>query len=546
MARGRWIGFCLSALAVVAEGKDGFVFLGATGDNALRPAGVWTGLYEAFAGGVYSKDTVGIHVAMNAPHSLDELNQKVTESLTPLYEELKNNKGWKCQAKDGDCSPQALLKDVVVNIWVGRDANAQAANMTASLQDYERVTVYLSIPPFVFGSWSKAAVTNWGEGEKHRVHVACEKPFGTSLSNADQLHQSIIDAGVPESNLHLVDHWLSFFMNRNLPTFRPIVERALGISFNTKDIEKIVITEYETRGLEGRGEFFDNVGQVRDMVQSHLLQVMGLVLLEPSANSHSDAKLAIFKQTTVKQCSFGQYDGFLLEPKLGFHNASADATLCTVSLEANTGDWKDVTVVIQTGKDMGETLYTVDIYQRGMHGESVLTYEVGKEETGVAGIKVKDWPLKDASAFQAPLPGFVGSKTMTMTPNVNQGTGYILQYSDPNMYFPKPYAMMVSALLQADYSAAFVTYPECQASWQIVTANGPQECLDPLPQNVKVYTPPSKCGNTPPQVCFEKETVEDLYDKTFACSAAHDHLYSNVSLYQAKCHPKPHNMALLV
>lgn len=529
----------LLAFVPTALTKDAFVFLGATGDNALRPSGVWSGLYEAFTGGVFDKDSVGIHVAMNTPHTLDELHEKVVASLTPLYQELKNNTGWKCRVKDGDCSPQRLLQDVVVNIWPGRDANAQAANMTASLADYLRVTVYLSIPPFVFGSWSKAAVDNWGEGPKNRVHIAAEKPFGTSLADADKLHQSILDAGVQESNLHLVDHWLSFFMNKNLPTFRPIVERLLGIDFDNKDIAKIVITEFETRGLEGRGEFFDGVGQVRDMVQSHLLQVMALTLIDPTSNAIvSDAKLAVFKETKVSGCRFGQYDGFLFEPKLKFHNASADATLCQVFLDVGLSAWKGVTMVIQTGKDMGETLYTVDFYQRG--GKGVLTYEVGKEETGVAGIKVKNWPLKDSTSFQAPLPGFGNSKTMTVQPQVcPMGNGYILNYSNPDMYFPKPYAIMAAALLQEDYSKAFVSYPECHTSWQIVTASGNSECLDPPPQNVEVYSPPQTCGNVPPKVCFKNETVKDLYDVTFACTPTHDIKYSNVSLYQAKCHPKP-------
>ena len=94
--------------------KNGFVFLGATGDNALRPSGVWSGLFESFAGGVFSESSVGIHVAMNAPHTKEELQTKVMTTLAPLYAELKNNSGWSCKATGGDCSPAAMLKDVQV------------------------------------------------------------------------------------------------------------------------------------------------------------------------------------------------------------------------------------------------------------------------------------------------------------------------------------------------------------------------------------------------------------------------------------------------
>ena len=99
--------------------------------------------------------------------------------------------------------------------------------------------------------------------------------------------------------------------------------------------------------------------------------------------------------------------------------------------------------------------------------------------------------------------------------------------------------MMISALLTGDYGQAFVTYPECHRSWEVVTGSGAAACLDPHPETVDVYKVPSTCGNTPPAVCYTGHTVEYAYDVTFACSAAHDALYKNVSLYQAKCHPPP-------
>merc|ERR1712054_576151 len=97
--------------------------------------------------------------------------------------------------------------------------------------------------------------------------------------------------------------------------------------------------------------------------------------------------------------------------------------------------------------------------------------------------------------------------------------------------------MMISALLSGEYGQAFVTYPECHRSWQVVTGTSPAECLDPPPAKVAVYQPPAACKHTPLAVCYNGTTVEQLYDVTFACSSAHDKLYSNVSLYQAKCHP---------
>merc|ERR1740138_217425 len=102
-------------------------------------------------------------------------------------------------------------------------------------------------------------------------------------------------------------------MNANLPTFRKIVQSKLGMEFSTKDIEKIVVTEYEERGFGGRGSFIDGLGQVRDMVQSHLLQVLATVMADPDAADLSAAKLQIFQQLSLssKGCELWQFDGLL-------------------------------------------------------------------------------------------------------------------------------------------------------------------------------------------------------------------------------------------
>merc|ERR1712048_1461891 len=112
-------------------------------------------------------------------------------------------------------------------------------------------------------------------------------------------------------------------------------------------------------------------------------------------------------------------------------------------------------LVIQTAKAMDINLYTIEIYQKD--GPGVLTFDIGKEEVGIGDIKVSNWTLKDSSPFPAPVPGFEEGATVTMTPQVDKsGNGYILQYGD-QLYFPKPYAKIVNALVEGQYKKAFVT-----------------------------------------------------------------------------------------
>jgi len=534
------------ASVAAGEGKKAFVLLGATGDNAYRPAGVWTGMFEAWCAGIFESVPTDLHVQINQGHSADEIHDKVMDVLEPFYETIQEDKSWSCALKD--CSPKAFFQSGDMNIWQGQgryNASGQAANMSY-LAGYDEVIAYMSLPPYAYQEWTQAMVQYWGGGDK--LQLAFEKPFGggrDSLKDATDLHSQILDSGLPESHFHLTDHWLSFFMNANLPTFREVLQPRLGIDFSNKDIERIVVTEYEERGFGGRGAFIDGLGQVRDMVQSHLLQVLALTLLDPKATDVDSAKLEIFQALNLDRCELKQFEGLLRSKKLKFHSDFADSTFCRVYVNSSMSQWKGVELVIQTGKAMDVNLYTVEIFQRG--GKGVLTYDIGKEEVGLGDIKVSNWPLKDASAFSAPLPGFNTSGTMKATPQVDaDGNGYILRYNDPNLYFPKPYSKIVNALITGDYGVAFVTWPECLRSWEIVTGSSTAQCLDPLPKDVPVYLPAFLCDLEAPEMCDQHMTVHDLYEDTYSCNSKHDAWYKDVDFYQAKCHSQGKELSVLV
>merc|ERR1711971_518552 len=263
---------------------------------------------------------------------------------------------------------------------------------------------------------------------------------------------------------------------------------------STRGIKKITVTEYEARGFGGRGAFIDGLGQVRDMVQSHLLQVLALTMVDPEAADLSIAKLAILQNLSLspKECELWQFDGLLESKKLKYHSSFSDSTFSRVNLQSAADQWNNVELVIQTGKAMDIDLYTIEVHQRDGHG--VLTYNIGKEEVGIGDIKVTNWVLNDLGEFPAPLPGFKAGSTRMVAPHVDSaGNGYILRYEDPTLYFPKPYSHIVYALITADYGAAFVTWPECQRSWEVIAGSSPSVCLGPAPGKVKIYIPSFLC-----------------------------------------------------
>jgi len=535
---------CLAALGLLPCGscKKAFVLLGATGDNAYRPAGVWNGLFEAWCSGLLAKNSVDLHVQINQGHEVSDINQKVLATVLPFYDSLQADKTWKCMLADG-CAPDRFLTSGNFNVWRGAgkyNASGQAANMSY-LAKYDEVIAYMSVPPSAYKDWADSMVQFWGGGAK--VQIAFEKPFGSgrdSLQDAIDLHTNILASGLNPDNFHLTDHWLSFFMNQNLPAFQKILRSRLGLDWSTRGIEKIVVTEYEERGFGGRGSFIDGLGQVRDMVQSHLLQVLATFMVDADVTSLSDAKLEIFQQLSLsaKACELWQFDGLLESKSLKYHSTFADSTFARVNLQSANTQWQNVELVIQTAKAMDINLYTIEVHQRG--GPGVLTFDIGKEEVGIGDIKVSNWTLKDTSPFPAPVPGFEEGATVTMTPQVDKsGNGYILQYSD-QMYFPKPYAKIVNALVEGQYKKAFVTWPECKRCWEIVTGSSPSVCLDPSPQNVKVYIPAFLCDKTAPDICDQHETVNDKYTVTYSCTPEHNIWYANVDLYKAKCNISAH------
>jgi len=511
-----------------------FVLLGSTGDNAYRQAGVWNGLYEAWTNGIFEEHPTDLHVQINQGHTVDEIHGRVMDVLTPFYKEIQTDPSWQCKAKDGDCDPETFFSLGQTNIWEGEgryNSAGQAANMSY-LAEYDEVVSYLSIPPRAYEEWTTAMFENWG-GVKNQIAV--EKPFGEgsdSLQDANDLFAKIIASGLPESNLHLTDHWLSFFMNANLPTFGRILQEKLGISWTSADIGRIVVTEYEQRAFGGRGAFIDGLGQVRDMVQSHLLQVLALTVIDADADK-DEAKLEFLNALSLDRCELKQFEGLLRSKKLKYHGDFGDSTFCRVFVKSSMAQWSNTEFVIQTGKSMDINLYTVEVYQQG--GPGVVTINIGKEEVGIADVSVKNWMLVNDSEIDVPAPGFTGS-TMKSTPSVDaNGNGVVVNYNDDGMYFPKPYSKIVRALLASEYGEAFLTFPQCRRSWEIITGASPSVCLDPRPEDVAVYLPAFLCDLKAPEMCDQHKTVKDLYDTDYACTAEHDAWYSDIDFYKAKC-----------
>lgn len=148
---------------------------------------------------------------------------------------------------------------------------------------------YLSVSPTeyegIFNQIAAAGLNKPRSGAWTRVIV--EKPFGTDLSTAQELNRQIARA-FPERDTYRIDHYLGKETAQNIMVLR-FANSILEPLWNHRYVDHVQITSAETLGVEGRGPYYDKAGALRDMVQSHLVQLLCLTAMEPPTSLSADA-----------------------------------------------------------------------------------------------------------------------------------------------------------------------------------------------------------------------------------------------------------------
>ena len=129
------------------------------------------------------------------------------------------------------------------------------------------------------------------------VRMALEKPLGTDLASSREINDAVASA-FPENRTFRIDHYLGKETVQNLLALR-FANSTFEPLWNSAHIDHVQITVAETYGLEGRGDYYDGAGALRDMVQNHMLQLVALVAMEPpaefDATSVRDEKVKVLR-----------------------------------------------------------------------------------------------------------------------------------------------------------------------------------------------------------------------------------------------------------
>lgn len=232
---------------------------------------------------------------------------------------------------------------------------------------HETRIYYFSTPPAIYGDITDGLKNAGLVTEADRVVM--EKPIGHCLESSKVINDQV-SRYFNENQIYRIDHYLGKETVLNLLVLR-FANSLFTTNWDRNCIDHVQITVAESVGIEGRWGFYDEAGQMRDMVQNHLLQILSLLAMEPpadlSADSIRDEKLKVIKalvpitrqnvkETTVR----GQYtDGFLNGgPVPGYLNEeganenSNTETFVAIKAEIDNWRWSGVPFYLRTGKRM--------------------------------------------------------------------------------------------------------------------------------------------------------------------------------------------------
>lgn len=236
------------------------------------------------------------------------------------------------------------------------------------LSDTGRLVLYFALPPAVTERTCRA-MTALDLGEN--VQLAMEKPFGHDQASARALNQ-VVARLVPDDRVHRVDHFLGKSSVLDIMALR-FANRMLQAVWSAEHIESIEIAYDESLALEGRAGYYDHAGALVDMIQSHLLQVMSVVAMEPPAEISDrelrDAKSAVLRATRLwggdpaRASHRGRYTAGRIGDRSvpnyldedGVDAARDTETMAQITVEVANHRWAGVPITLRSGKALGET-----------------------------------------------------------------------------------------------------------------------------------------------------------------------------------------------
>ncbi len=332
------------------------VVMGASGDLARTK--IYPSLFSLYCQGLLPPD-FSIYGFARSNFDASAFRASIAEKLT-------------CRYAPAESCKDRITEFLARCFYVSGSYNASDsfldlyAAIRAGSHESERVVFYMAIPPFLFSSVAHAiadaGLVRCGSHDTW-PRVVIEKPFGRDRRTSDALSADLAQI-FPESQTFRIDHYLGKEVVQNLMVIR-FANAIFEPLWNSRFIEKIRISWKEDIGVGQRAGYFDNYGIIRDVIQSHLAQILALSAMErpvsDGARDVGDAKVALLQSVvppSPEEVTIGQYStgnvasGTAYRSEPGIAGNSRTATYARIKLRIENDRWRGVPFILSAGKGL--------------------------------------------------------------------------------------------------------------------------------------------------------------------------------------------------
>ena len=309
--------------------------------------------------------------------------------------------------------------------------------------------LYMALPPKAYAP----VITKLGGRNlnSERTRLLVEKPFGNDVRSAESLIETM-NQHFREEQIYRIDHYLAKETAQNLLAFR-LHNPIFSSLWSGDHIEKIHIKASEEIDIEGRADFYEGTGALRDIIQSHLIQLLAVVMMDQPIDSTSESihegKEVFLRSLTPADPSKArraQYDGYKKEVD---NDTSLTETYARVELASRAARWEDTRIVLETGKALNEKSTEVIVQFKHPHlrARNQLRFRIQPNESITLDLVVKK-------------PGFENKMHHTEL-------DFTYEKSFDDDQYPDAYERVIMDAVKGD-QALFTSSQELLYAWSIV------------------------------------------------------------------------------
>jgi glucose-6-phosphate 1-dehydrogenase len=325
------------------------VLFGATGDLAKRK--LLPGMYHLMRAGLMP-ERFRIIGAARKPLDAEQFRELALEAIRESGRKAGDREAWE------------RFSDTLRFAGVGdgfEQLGEEVAAAREELDEDSELLIYLSLPPKAMeATVEEVGRLDLGDG----VRVITEKPFGTDLASARKLNERLHSV-FAEHCIFRIDHYLGREAVQNLLALR-FANGMFEPVWNRNHIDHVQIDIPETLSIEMRGSFYEETGAFRDMIVTHLFQVLGFVAMEPPTSLEPKAlgveREKVFESMPLLRAEDvvrGQYEGYRDED--GVAGDSDTETFVAVKAFVDNWRWEGVPFYLRSGKRLAESRHLLTV-----------------------------------------------------------------------------------------------------------------------------------------------------------------------------------------